>query len=117
MGESSSVISSKKVTSAMAAYIWGSPCLKPLVFNPFVLSIIIVALICLLDFLYGKKFKTNSPAQLSQHIITSYFVVAICLAMNNVIIKHKYRLDKFNEKNEISEKISEEFVSEYIEEK
>lgn len=59
---STSTISTKKVTSSVAGYIWDSPCLKPLVFNPFLVSAVILLAIWAIDLLYGKGFKKGSVA-------------------------------------------------------
>lgn len=100
----SSVLSGKKVASSVAAYIWNSPCLKPLVFNPFIVSILILTIIWLIDFAYGKTFrKRRKGASIAaitiQHILTTYVIVASGIAMNNMIIKHRYRLDKCGKQN------------------
>lgn len=86
-----SVISSKKVISGAASYIWNSPCLKPLIYNPFILSALILLIIWLMDLFYEKKFSCGSPAVLAQHMLTTYAIVVSGVILNNVLIKHNYR--------------------------
>ncbi len=93
-GCADSLISKRKITHSMAKYVWESPVLKAMVYNPFILSVLILLVLWILDFLYGKKFKKNKPAAVAQHMITAYIVLAGAFAMNNIIIKHKYRMDK-----------------------
>lgn len=114
MSESKSpVISAQRITSGVAGYIWSSPCLKPLVFNPFVVSILILAIIWAIDFLYGKAFtrKDNESitATVIQHILTTYAIVAVGITLNNIIIKHHYRLEKANA---IQEPVDESTIDE-----
>ncbi len=121
MSESnSSILSTKRVTSGVADYIWNSPCLKPLVFNPFIVSILILSLIWMIDFFYGKTFtkskKHSIAARTMQHIVTTYVIVACGIAMNNIIIKHHYRLNKIEkqqEENTPTELPAEDIISTY----
>lgn len=108
---STSTISTKKVTSSVAGYIWDSPCLKPLVFNPFLVSAVILLVIWAIDLLYGKGFKKGGASLLIQHMITTYIVVASGVALNNILIKHRYRLDK-NEAKLTQESTPEESTPE-----
>ncbi len=95
MDESStSVISKKKMTHTLSKYVWESPILKALIYNPFILAIFMLLVIWILDFMYGKKFKKNKPAIVAQHMITTYIILACSFAMNNIIIKHKYRIER-----------------------
>ena len=89
-----STISTKKVASGVAGYIWDSPCLKPIVFNPFLLSAIILLIIWAIDLLYGKGFRRGGASLLVQHIVTTYIIVASGITLNNMLIKHRYRLEK-----------------------
>lgn len=89
--ESNGVISTKKVTTSVASYIWNSPCLKPLIFNPFLISLIILSIIWLTDLFYGKTFTTGTRSSVIQHVITTYVLVAGGIALNNILIKHHYR--------------------------
>lgn len=99
--ESSSVVSTKKMVSSLGEYIWESPCLKPLVFNPFLMSILILGIIWIADFWYGKGFAECVPASVyAQHIVSSYVLVAFGLSMNNILIKYYYRTEKNKKKNE-----------------
>ncbi len=95
---SNSLISKKKIAHSMAQYVWDSPILKSLVYNPFVLSLFMLLIIWILDFLYGKKFKKNKPSIVAQHMITTYIILAGAFAMNNIIIKHRYRMEQYNKK-------------------
>lgn len=97
--ESSSVVSTKKVVSSVGEYIWNSPCLKPLVFNPFLISILILGVIWVTDFWYGKTFQNECNASVYiQHIFTSFVLVACGVSMNNILIKHYYRMEKCKKK-------------------
>ncbi len=91
---SSSVISKQKITHTLSKYVWESPILKSLIYNPFILSMFVLLIIWIMDFLYGKRFKKNKPAIVAQHMITTYIILACTFAMNNIIIKHKYRMEK-----------------------
>jgi hypothetical protein len=115
---SSPTLSTKKVTSCVASYIWNSPCLKPLVFNPFIVSIFILMVIWSIDFLYGKTFtrsKHRSMAALTiQHVLTTYAIVATGIALNNIIIKHHYRMAKAkNEPDAPAEVVPEPLTTQY----
>ena len=95
----SSVVSCKKIKAHFGSYIWNSPCLKPLVFNPFIISVLILMVLWVIDYIYGKTFhKQKGGSTISsacvQHLVTSYAVIAACVAMNNIIIKHHYRLSR-----------------------
>ncbi|KAG7394178.1 hypothetical protein PHYBOEH_005572 [Phytophthora boehmeriae] len=99
MAESNSaVLSTKRVASGVAEYIWSSPCLKPLVFNPFIVSVLLLIIIWTIDFMYGKTFAKRKGQSIAaatvQHVLTTYIIVATGVAMNNIIIKHHYRLRK-----------------------
>lgn len=97
--EETSIISSKKVSSSVAGYIWDSPCLKPFVYNPFLLCAIIVLLIYAIDIIYGKVFMKGGVSMVIQHMLLTYILVAVGVVMNNMLIKHRYRLDKKNDKD------------------
>ncbi len=105
--ESSGVISTKKVTTSVASYIWESPCLKPLIFNPFLISLIILSIIWLTDLFYGKTFTTGARSAIIQHIITTYVLVAGGIALNNILIKHHYRCKYVTDKEEKNDDYSE----------
>ncbi len=89
-----STITAKKTATNVASYIWNSPCLKPLIFNPFLVALLIVVIIWGLDLAYGKQFADNSAARFCEHIFTTYFMVAAVLALNNMLVKHNYRVKK-----------------------
>lgn len=93
--EDNAVISSKKVASSVSQYVWDSPCLKPIVFNPFILSLVILICIWLLDFLYGKRFICGGAAMIVQQLLVTYTLIAGGIVMNNIIIKHHYRLERY----------------------
>jgi len=95
--DDTAVISGKKITASVSGYIWDSPVLKPLVYNPFILALLILALIWIMDFMYDKRFYCDRAAMMVQHLITTYVLIAAGLSMNNILIKHRYRLDKFKE--------------------
>ncbi len=92
MTEESASISAKKVRSAVGKYIWDSPCLKRVFYNPFLLGMLIVLLICLMDYIYGKRFDHCTNTKIAEHIITSYVVVMSCVLMNYLLVKYSYRL-------------------------
>jgi hypothetical protein len=110
----SSVISTKKVASNFAEYIWNSPCLKAIVFNPFILAFFILLVIWVLDFIYGKKFFFGSPAIIAQHMITAYIIMAGGIAMNNMLIKHKYRMENYEVSQKKTISVSEQLISDYV---
>ena len=93
-------ISTKKITTSAAGYIWDSPCLKPLVFNPFYISALIIFVIWAIDLFHGKGFRKGGASILIQHMVISYIVVMSGITLNNMLIKHKYRLDKHEEREE-----------------
>lgn len=116
MSESNSVITTKKVSSSVAGYIWDSPCLKPIIYNPFLLSGLILLVIWVIDLFYGKTFTSSCVSTLFQHMVTTYVIVAVGVALNNMLIKHRYRTDKYNEKQAEakSEEPSEPITAEYV---
>ena len=96
---SNSVISLNKTKTSIGSYLWDSPCLKPLFYNPFLLSIFILMVIWIMDFIYGKKFPTKSfDMSVIQNIVFTYLIIAPGIAINNMMIKYKYKTDKY-EKN------------------
>ena len=134
MPDSNSTISSNKVKTCVASYIWDSPCLKPIIYNPFIVSALILFIIWGIDLLYGKQFRTkytrskrskkrrkqNNAAIMIQHLLTSYILVTSGIALNNMLIKHRYRLDKCEAKQarqeSYDEPIGSAYISEYVEE-
>lgn len=112
--EGSSVVSTKKVISSIGEYIWNSPCLKPLIFNPFLISILILCVIWLVDFWYGKVFQEESGAAVYvQHTLTTFVLVACGIFMNNILIKHYYRMERYNRSVEETKKDEEPILTEY----
>lgn len=93
-----SVITTKKVSGSIAGYICDSPCLKPIIFNPFVLSFAILLVIWLVDLFYGKTFTAGSPSMLFQHMLTTYSIVVSGIVLHDMIIKHYYRVDRYQKK-------------------
>ena len=91
----SATVSARKVAKSVSQYVWDSPCLKTLVYNPFVLALFLVGVIWVLDFLYGKRFARGGAAAIAQHMLATYIIIAAAMAMNNIIIKHHYRLDNY----------------------
>ncbi len=69
-------------------------------------------IIWILDFIYGKKFKKNSPAVVAQHMITTYIILSCAFAMNNIIIKHKYRTERHKKDDDFVENNNVEYVNE-----
>lgn len=108
------VISTKKVASNFAEYIWNSPILKSMVFNPFILAIFILLIVWVFDFLYGKKFFCGSPAVIAQHMITTYVIMAGGIAMNNMLIKHKYRMKQYESIQKKTTEDTEMLISDYV---
>lgn len=98
--DTNGLITSKKIQSEIAGYIWDSPCLKPLAYNPFLLSAVIVAILCAVDFLYGKVFLKGGIAMILQHAVLTYVFIATGMTVNNMLIKHKYRLQIYAEKTQ-----------------
>lgn len=97
----SSVVSTQKVVSSVGEYIWNSPCLKPLIFNPFLISILILSIVWLVDFWYGKTFNSECSNMIYvQHILTTFVLVACGVMMNNLLVKHYYRVEKRKKKIE-----------------
>ncbi len=91
----SGLISTNNVVKSAAEYIWDSPCLKPLVFHPLVVSGVILLLLFVIDMWYGKHFtKCKVVNQTIAHAIASYMIIAGAIVANNVVVKHHYRLKK-----------------------
>lgn len=109
-----SVISTKKVATNFAEYIWNSPCLKAMVFNPFILGLFILLTVWVFDFMYGKKFFCGSPAVIAQHMITTYIIMAGGIAMNNMLIKHKYRMENYEANQKKPTNVDESLISDYV---
>jgi len=130
MSDSNSTISTKKVKTCVAGYIWDSPCLKPIIYNPFIVSALILFIIWGIDLLYGKRFpvrykrskkhkkrqKLNNASVMVQHLLTTYILVTSGIALNNMLIKHRYRLDKCeaNGANGGEAPVEESYISEYV---
>lgn len=110
--QATSVISKQKITHSLSKYIWESPILKSLIYNPFILALLTLLIVWLMDFFYGKRFKKSCPGVCAQHAITTYIIIACCVAMNNILIKHKYRLEKV--KHEELEQLQQEQIPQYI---
>lgn len=110
------LITSKKIQSGMAGYIWNSPCFKPLAYNPFLASAVILGLLLAIDFLYGKIFVKGGIAMMIQHAALTYVIIATGMTLNNMLIKHNYRLKKYNNaKEEVESKVGDEdLVSSYV---
>lgn len=109
----SSVVSTQKVVSSVGEYLWKSPCLKPLIFNPFLVSVLILSIVWLVDFWYGKTFEKGSGGMVYvQHILTTFVLVACGVMMNNILVKHYYRTEK-NKKNTSEPLPSEELTAQY----
>lgn len=89
-----SAVSTKKCSKELAEYIWTSPCIRPFFFNPFLLSMLIIAVMLAIDHLDGKVFTDTSLVAMVQHIFTVFVSVSILLVMNNILIKYKYRQEK-----------------------
>jgi hypothetical protein len=100
-----SSISSKKCGKILADYVWSSVILKPIFFNPFILTLLIIILISSIDIIDKKTFINCNLSFLLQHIITSYLVIGSAIVMNNMLIKHKYRLEKNNLESNLDSKL------------
>jgi len=98
MDQGTSTISGKKITTCVSQYIWDSPCLKPIVYNPFILALVLLSLLWVMDYIYDKKFYQGCTSMMVQHLLTTYVIIASGLAMNNIIIKHHYRTERFQKK-------------------
>ena len=101
------MITQKKIQSSIAGYIWDSPCLKPIVYNPFLIAALVTLMLCTIDFLYGKTFidknHTNKIGKIVQHSIVAYVLIVAAIVSNNMLIKYKYRLKRFNDKEKENE--------------
>lgn len=106
------LLTSKKITSSVAGYIWESPCLKPLVYNPYILSLMIVMIIWTIDMLYRKTFEKEGYDIIAQHMLLTYVLVACGITMNNMLIKHRYRTEKNNKEEATAKNTS--LISEYV---
>ncbi len=107
--QATSVISKRKITHSLSKYIWDSPILKCIVYNPFILVLFTMLLIWLMDYMHGKRFKKCKPAVVAQHAITTYIMIACLFAMNNILIKHNYRVEKLN-KHKSAESIEPQVI-------
>ena len=86
-------VSSKKLKHSLREYIWESVILRKVFSNPFIVSIFILAIIWLLDIMYGKSFACADRKEIIQHILTTYIVVSIGIVLNNLTLKNKYKKD------------------------
>ncbi len=109
----SATITGKKTATSISLYIWNSPCLKPLIFNPFLAALLIVVMIWLLDLAYGKSFQDGTPKRFCEHIFTCYIFVAIIPVLNNMLIKHYYRCEK-KQKAEVLPREASSLITEYV---
>jgi hypothetical protein len=55
----------------------------------------------IIDYLDGKEFEDTSIIFMLQHTFTMFVGVSGLLVLNNILIKHKYRLEKEELKNEL----------------
>ena len=101
-----SKISTKKCASSISEYIWNNACLKFLVFNPFMVALLILLVIYLIDIAYGKRFENIGSKSVIQHMITAYVLIASGMVINNMLVKHYYRI-KYQDKKE---SINNDFV-------
>lgn len=119
--QSNSVISLNKTKTSIGSYLWNSPCLKPLFYNPFILSALLLFIIWMMDFIYGKGFLDyeNTLSLTFQRMITTYIIVASGTAINNMMIRYRCKMDKYEKNSEssetISETISEPITTTYVE--
>lgn len=119
MSDTNSVISIDKTKASIGSYLWDSPCLKPLFYNPLLLSALILIVIWAMDIIYGKNFAKESrrASIFIQHILTTYVLVAGCICLNNMFLRYRCKLDK-HEKKEIKEKEDdqpiESITSQYV---
>ena len=108
-------INAKKCTSTISEYIWNNATLKFLVFNPFMVAVVILLVIYLIDIAHGKKFGDIGKTSVIQHMLITYAVIASGFVINNMLVKHYYRIKKCKdeEKKDIEEveKDVEEAVS------
>ena len=95
--DTNGLITSKKIQSGIAGYIWDSPCLKPIAYNPFLASAVIVIALCTIDYLYGKTFMKGGVAMILQHAALTYVFITAGMTINNMLIKHKYRLKNYKD--------------------
>lgn len=84
------LLSGAKATSWTAECIWGSPALRPLFYNPLLVSIVILVVILLLDITYGKRFTCGARVRAGHHLAV-YVAIVTCVALNNILLKYKYR--------------------------
>ena len=102
MEKSSSVLSLSKAKTSIGGYLYGSPCLKPIFYNPFILSVFIIAIVWLADFIYGKAFKKKCKLSIMfKHLVTTYVVVASGICLNNMMIRHSNKLEKYEKKHQL----------------
>lgn len=103
VNESNSVISLKNAKNSLGCYIYESPCLKTLFYNPFIISAVILLILWGMDFVYGKSFPAKTGvAVYVRHLITTYALVSIAVWMNNAIFLHKLKIYKSELKKEES---------------
>ena len=108
---SNSVISISKAKSELGDYFWRSPCLRPVFYNPFIVSALILIVIWTMDFIYGKVFRKKcGPSTYVQHIVTSYALISIGLCMNNMLLRYRMKKKYFDQKKE-TESITATYAS------
>ena len=107
-----SVISINNTKNQLGQYICNSPCLKTLFHNPFIISALILLIIWVMDFIYGKTFhKDCGPSTYIQHMITTYAIVSIAIWMNDTIFSYQMSKNKSEEKEK---KEKDLLTAEYI---
>lgn len=112
--QESSLLTMEQISKKADEYIWNSPCLKPFIYSPFLLSAIIVLIIWAIDLYYKKEFCDNGINVVIQHMAFTYVIVACGMTMNHMLVKYKYKKNKVVEE---PKKVSEPNVlATYVEE-
>lgn len=104
--EPKSVITLNKLKHSLAGTINDQTMLRGLFVNPLLVSALILLVIWLFDFSYGKTFNCLDKSSLISHVVFTYVVIVSFVYTSQVLIKHKYRI-KVAEKQENLDKLIE----------
>ena len=66
--------------------------LRGLFVNPLLVSGLILLVVWLFDFSYGKKFTCLNKTSLFSHIVFTYVIIVSFVYTSQVLVKHKYRI-------------------------
>lgn len=90
--EPKSVITLTKLKQSLAGTVNDQPFLRGMFVNPLLVSALILLVIWVFDYTYGKSFNYSDKTSLFSHILFSYVIIVSFVYTSQVLVKHKYRI-------------------------